>query len=98
MRTLTLLAASGFALLESLAAGFTLPMPETQLRYAKRSINAQTQQELASTLSSDATIVGPSDPYWATETERYMLNIQPQVSFAVRPGCEDDVSKIVSNR
>lgn len=95
MRQLSSLAVSSLALMQSIATGLTLPSPEVQIRYMRRSVNAQTQQELASNISSNSTIIGPTDPNWAYETERYMQNVKPQVQLLVRPGRESDVEKIV---
>ena len=95
MRPLSLIAVSSLALTQSFAAGLTLPSTETQIRRTKRSVNAQTQQELASLISRNSTIFGPTDAKWANETERYMQNVKPQIQLSVHPGCEDDVEKIV---
>ena len=96
MRPLSFSTVSGLALIQSFAASLTLPSSESQIRYTKRSVNAQTQQELASVVSSNSTIFGPTSANWTNETERYMQNIKPQIQLSVRPGCEDDVKKIVS--
>ena len=96
MWSLSILAVSTLALVQSFAAGLVLPSDETQYRQTNRSVNAQTQQELASVLKCNTTIIGPSDPGWANATERYMQNIQPRVQLSVRPSCEQDVARIVS--
>lgn len=93
---LSLLAVSALALVQSFAFGLVLPSDEAQIRRSKRSVNAQTQQEIASVMKCNTTIVGPSDPGWANATERYMQNIRPQVQLSVRPSCEQDVARIVS--
>lgn len=96
MWSLSLLAVSTLALVQSFAVGLVLPSDEAQYRQTNRSVNAQTQQELASVLKCNTTIIGPSDPGWADATERYMQNIQPRVQLSVRPSCEQDVARIVS--
>ncbi|KAK3178716.1 hypothetical protein OEA41_000853 [Lepraria neglecta] len=75
MRPLSFLAVSSLALIQSFAAGLTLPSSEAQIRRTRRSVNAQTQQELASVISSNSTIFGPTDANWANETESNNHNI-----------------------
>jgi len=92
MRPLSFLAVSSLALIQSFVEGLTLPLSKVQ----RRSVNAQTQQELASVICPNSTIYGPNNANWTDETERYMQNIKPQIQLSVHPGCEDDVAKIVS--
>lgn len=96
MLSLSVLAVSGLALVQSFAVGLVLPSNEAQILRTKRSVNAQTQQELASVLKCNTTIFGPSDPGFANATERYMQNIQPRILLSVRPSCEPDVARTVS--
>ncbi|KAI4221770.1 MAG: hypothetical protein LQ349_007769, partial [Xanthoria aureola] len=95
MWSLSVLAVSSLALVQSFAVGLVLPSNEAQILRTKRSVNAQTQQELASVLKCNTTIFGPSDPGFANATERYMQNIQPRILLSVRPSCEPDVARIV---
>ncbi|KAI4118629.1 MAG: hypothetical protein LQ345_001358 [Seirophora villosa] len=95
MWSLSVLALSSLALVQSFAVGLVLPSNEAQILRMKRSVNAQTQQELASVLKCNTTIFGPSDPGFANATERYMQNIQPRILLSVRPSCEPDVARIV---
>ncbi|KAK3936557.1 hypothetical protein QBC46DRAFT_366841 [Diplogelasinospora grovesii] len=95
MRPLSFTAVSSLALIRSFAAGLTVPSSEAQIERTRCSVSAQVHKELVSLLSSNATILGPSDANWANETERYMQNVKPQVCLSVRPGSEDDVAKIV---
>lgn len=98
MWNLYLLAVGGLALIESFAAGltFSLANDHDYVPRTRRSVNTQTQRELASFICSNSTIFGPTSTDWVDETERYMQNVNPQVELSVRPGCEDDVAKIVS--
>lgn len=96
MWSLSLLTVSGLALIQPFALGLVLPSNEAQIKRTKRSVNAQTQQELASIIKCNTTIIGPADPNWANATERYMQNIRPRVQLSVRPTCEGDVARIVS--
>ena len=58
-------------------------------------MNTQLQEGLASILSRNAIITGPTDATWADVTERYMQHVKPHVKFSVSPGEEGDVAKIV---
>ncbi|KAL8731367.1 MAG: hypothetical protein Q9166_003459 [cf. Caloplaca sp. 2 TL-2023] len=95
MLSLSLFTVSSLALIQSFAVGLVLPSNEAQIQRTKRSVNVQTQQELASVIKCNSTIIGPTDPNWANATERYMQNIRPQVQLSVRPSCEGDVAEIV---
>ncbi|KAL8908672.1 MAG: hypothetical protein Q9171_005354 [Xanthocarpia ochracea] len=95
MWSLSFLTVSSLALIQSFVVGLTLPSNEAQIQRMKRSVNAQTQQELARVIGGDATIFGPTDANWGDATERYMQNIKPRVLLSVRPRREGDVAKIV---
>lgn len=96
MWSLSVLTVSSLALIQHFAVGLVLPSNEAQIKRTRRSVNAQTQQELASVIKCNTTIIGPADTNFANATERYMQNIRPQVQLSVRPTCEDDVARIVS--
>lgn len=96
MWSLSVLTVSSLALIQHFAVGLVLPSNEAQIKRTKRSVNAQTQQELASVIKCNTTIIGPADANFAKATERYMQNIRPQILLSVRPTCEDDVARIVS--
>ena len=96
MWSLSFLTVSSLALIQSFVVGLTLPSNKAQIQRMKRSVNAQTQQELARVLGGDATIFGPTDANWGDATVRYMQNIKPRVLLSVRPRREGDVAKIVS--
>ncbi|KAI9705766.1 MAG: hypothetical protein M1820_005014 [Bogoriella megaspora] len=95
MRSYSFISVFFLALIHSFAIGLIVPLSESEVGRMKRSLNTQTQEELASLICSNSTIVEPTDAKYITETERYMQNINPQVQLSVRPGCEGDVAKIV---
>lgn len=98
MRSCMFLTAVGIlATLQFASAGVSSNLVRVDtVGHAKRSQPAMLQ-ELASLLSSEATIVTPSDSDWVKERERYMQNVQPYVQFSVEVGSEDDVPIVVSS-
>lgn len=96
MWSFSFITVSSLALLQLFATGLVLPSNEAQYQHTNRSVNAQTQQELASIISRKSVIIGPTDADWINATERYMQNIKPRIQLSVRPGLEKDVPKIVS--
>jgi hypothetical protein len=92
----------GLALLHSFVASSPLPS-NTLPRYfqkepfTRRELSiVQFQQELGSTLSANATIIGPEDPIFSNLTHRWNTVAPPEIELVVQPGAESDVSKIVS--
>ncbi|KAI0124765.1 hypothetical protein BJ170DRAFT_685647 [Xylariales sp. AK1849] len=96
MRSSLVLVVNSFALLRSFGACLTPQLSEADFRRSGRDVNVEIQLELASAISNTSVIISPSDASWVNETERYLLNVKPQVQLAVRPGTEEDVAKIVS--
>lgn len=94
MPPLSFLAVSSLALIQSFTTGSTLPSSHLQTRRTS-SVNVQVQQEIASIICRNSTIVSPNDANWTTQTERFMQNVKPRVQLSVQPGCESDVQKIV---
>ncbi|KAL9639613.1 MAG: hypothetical protein Q9204_001023 [Flavoplaca sp. TL-2023a] len=85
MRPPPSLAASSLAFIQLFATGFTLPSSDVQIQQAS-SANLQIEQEIASIICQNSTIVSPNDTSWAIQIERFMQNVQPQIQLSVQPG------------
>ncbi|KAL8856457.1 MAG: hypothetical protein Q9178_006927 [Gyalolechia marmorata] len=82
MWSLPFLTVSSLALIQSFVVGLTLPSNEAQIQRMKRSVNAQTQQELARVIGGDATIFGPTDANWGDATVRREGDVAKIVRYA----------------